>query len=206
MQLIGISYATHWETGAACKSGTAVKGLTWRSRVADKCMGDRSRRNSTRLRGAARYRAPVAPNGASTTAPQPPAAPAHTERDRHARITDAVRAWASAWAVGDIDRYLAAYDPSFTPGDGLSREAWLQVRRRRLAKAREITIAVDDLVIEPIGQATAEATFVQDYSARGMRERSHKTLMFNKAGDQWLIVSERSRPVSESAAGTSNQH
>lgn len=131
--------------------------------------------------------------------PQPSAAPYGSAAPRVApqreSIGAAIDAWARAWSKGDIDGYLAMYSPSFTPADGVARKEWENQRRRRFASVGAVEVDISDLAITPIGQAEAEATFVQYYSARQRRERSRKTLTLTLIGGQWKISAEYSRPI-----------
>jgi tetratricopeptide (TPR) repeat protein len=125
-----------------------------------------------------------APEAAPAPAPAPAAAPAST-----AEIESAVRGWASAWAGQDMDRYLAAYGPDFTPGGGQSRKAWEEDRRARIVGKSSISVNIENLVIKVDGQ-NATAKFRQIYRADSLNISSRKTLDMQRSGNQWHIRKE----------------
>lgn len=136
-----------------------------------------------------------APTETSAAAPPPAAAVSIEPPDQRLSVEKAIRAWVAAWASGEVDEYLAAYGPSFTPEDGLSRETWSDIRRKRISNAKDIAIEVDDLAIKTMDAFRAEAVFVQRYSARGFHQRSRKTLILDGSGGHWKIVSEHSEEI-----------
>ena len=129
---------------------------------------------------------------AATPAPAPaaaatPAAAAPTAGI--AEIETAVRAWAAAWSARDVERYLAAYAPEFTPAKKQDRKRWEAERRARITGKSKISVTVDDLVISVSGQ-TASARFKQVYSADKLKSTDRKTLELQRVGDKWLIRKE----------------
>jgi tetratricopeptide (TPR) repeat protein len=142
--------------------------------------------------------APVAAarqGGPSFAAPAP--APAHLRLLRPRppaprptpRVESAVRAWASAWASQDMDRYLAAYGSDFAPGGGQSRKSWEQDRRARIVGKSSISVNIENLVIKVDGD-TASAKFRQIYRADNLNVSSRKTLEMQRVGGQWHIRKE----------------
>jgi tetratricopeptide (TPR) repeat protein len=125
-----------------------------------------------------------APEAAPAPAPAPAAASAST-----AEIESAVRGWASAWAGQDMERYLAAYGPDFTPGGGQSRKAWEEDRRARIVGKSSISVNIENLVIKVDGQ-NATAKFRQIYRADSLNISSRKTLDMQRSGNQWHIRKE----------------
>lgn len=125
------------------------------------------------------------------TQPSPPSAPVSPSAPGAsvAEVEAAVHAWASAWSARDMDRYLAAYAPEFTPARGQSRKSWEEERRARITGKSSIDVTVEDLVIGINGQ-TASARFRQNYRADKLREASRKTLELQRSGSQWLIRKE----------------
>jgi len=129
--------------------------------------------------------APAKPATQPATQPGAPAVrPAGT-----AEVEAAVQAWASAWSARDVDRYLAAYAPDFTPARGQSRFRWEEERRARITSKSSIGVTLEDLVISVVGE-TASARFRQNYRADALREVSRKTLELQRSGGQWLIRRE----------------
>lgn len=130
--------------------------------------------------------APKAPEAAPAPAPAP--APAANTAS-NAEVESAVRAWASAWAGQDMDRYLAAYGPDFTPAGGQSRKGWEEDRRARIVGKSSISVNIENLVIKVDGQ-NATAKFRQIYRADNLNVSSRKTLDMQRSGNQWHIRKE----------------
>lgn len=126
---------------------------------------------------------------APSPAPAPAAAPAAAPSTGIAEVETAVRAWAAAWSARDVDRYLAAYAPDFTPAKKQDKKHWETERRTRIANKSKISVTVDDLVISVSGQ-TASARFKQVYSADKLKSKDRKTLELQRVGDKWLIRKE----------------
>jgi ketosteroid isomerase-like protein len=126
---------------------------------------------------------------AATPAPPPAPAPAPASSTGIAEVETAVRAWAAAWSARDVERYLAAYAPEFTPAKKQDRKRWETERRARITGKSKISVTVDDLVISVSGQ-TASARFKQVYSADKLKSTDRKTLELQRVGDKWLIRKE----------------
>ncbi|MDQ0012163.1 ketosteroid isomerase-like protein [Variovorax boronicumulans] len=132
---------------------------------------------------------PPAPAAPAAAPAAPAAAPAQAPNAGIAEVETAVRAWAAAWSARDVDRYLAAYAPDFTPAKKQDRKQWEAERRTRITNKSKISVAVDDLVISVSGQ-TASARFKQVYSADKLKNTDRKTLELQRVGDKWLIRKE----------------
>jgi ketosteroid isomerase-like protein len=101
----------------------------------------------------------------------------------------AVHAWAKAWAARDVKAYLASYGKEFDPPGKMSRSAWEEERRQRIASKSKITVKLENLTVTASGN-TAVAKFRQDYKANGLAVSSRKTLNLIKSGERWQIVKE----------------
>lgn len=121
--------------------------------------------------------------GAAPALPEPAVPRAKGE------VETAVRTWAAAWSARNLQDYLAAYAPDFTPANGQDRRTWEALRRARIERKSSIRVAVEDLTIDLSG-AAATATFTQNYSAGKFRERGRKILRMQRFGTQWLIREE----------------
>jgi Flp pilus assembly protein TadD len=108
-------------------------------------------------------------------------------------ITLAVQNWAAAWSAKDVDKYLAFYAAEFAPEGGTSRQAWEAQRRSRIAKPKEIRVAVSDLKISPLASGRVQVTFQQDYQSDTLSNRSTKVLELAQAKGQWQIRREYTR-------------
>jgi len=121
----------------------------------------------------------------STTAPaQPPAA-----NNAQADVESAVEAWAKAWASKNMQGYLGAYAPNFTPPGGQSRGEWEADRKARIVPRSRIGVDVSDINVSVNGDR-ASARFRQAYSSDNLSVTSRKTLDMVKSGNRWLIVRE----------------
>ena len=134
---------------------------------------------------------------AARTAPAEPAAPAaaaavkvNVNPDSLGQI---VQGWAAAWAAKDVEKYLGYYAPEFAPEGGTSRQAWEAQRRARIAKPKEIRVAVSDLKVEPVNGDRVQVTFQQEYSSDTLSNRSTKVLEMVQVAGQWRIRREFTR-------------
>lgn len=136
--------------------------------------------------------APAAPAPAAKPAtPQPPAAqPAPAAAgDAQADVEAAVQAWAKAWSSKNMQGYLGAYAPNFTPTGGQSRKDWEADRRARILPRSRIEVGVSDLNITVNGDR-ATARFRQAYNSDNLNVSSRKTLDLVRSGNRWLILRE----------------
>ena len=136
--------------------------------------------------------APAAPVPAAKPAtPQPPAAksaPAPAA-DAQADVEAAVQAWAKAWSSKNMQGYLGAYAPNFTPTGGQSRKDWEADRRARIVPRSRIEVGVSELNITVNGDR-ATARFRQAYNSDNLNVSSRKTLDMVRSGNRWLILRE----------------
>lgn len=119
---------------------------------------------------------------------EPPAAPVVTADEA---VAKRVREWAGAWEKKDFEAYKAFYSEKFQPGNMPSRAAWLEYRKKRLAKAGIVSIALQNIKIKVDGdRATAE--FTQIYSSPDYSDQVVKQLELVMEQDQkrWMIVRE----------------
>ncbi|MGH8751188.1 MAG: L,D-transpeptidase Cds6 family protein, partial [Burkholderiales bacterium] len=132
---------------------------------------------------------PAAPEAPKTSpAPEPAASPAKNGDDE---VLKTVQDWAKAWSRGDAEAYLAFYAADFkTPGDE-NRAAWENSRKQRISKSKAIQISVLDPKITLDDATHASVKFKQGYRSNTLKSTSTKTLVLVKAGDKWLIQTER---------------
>ena len=135
---------------------------------------------------------PAAP---ATSAPAAPvaAAPAVNDSAQNDAVVTAVFNWAQAWSAQDVDGYLDAYAPDFEPGGGMSRSAWADLRRQRVAAPSSISVKVIDPEVISTGPQTARVNFTQEYSSATYSDRVAKVLEMRQSGGKWLITREYSR-------------
>ncbi len=124
----------------------------------------------------------------------PPTAPAPAAGTADAAaIGQVVQSWAAAWSAKDAERYLSFYADDFAPEGGVSRLVWEVQRRQRIARPREIRVAVSELQVQPLGPGRAQVTFRQDYRSDAISNQSTKVLVMAQARGQWRIRREYSR-------------
>ena len=106
-------------------------------------------------------------------------------------VKAAVLAWANAWSSKDVAGYLGYYAASFETPDGLDRGAWEAQRKERIERPKSIKIDVTFRSIKITGKE-ATATFRQAYRSDTVNSNNNKTLKLVRAGEKWLIQTERS--------------
>jgi len=112
-----------------------------------------------------------------------------------AALDNALKQWLVAWSGRDVEAYLGAYAPSFTPAGDLSRDAWSQKRRQVLGRSEKIAIEVADVQVSVHGEH-AETRFRQSYRSPSFSDVVMKTLSWQRIDGKWLIVAETTAPVS----------
>lgn len=136
---------------------------------------------------------PVTESAPNTTAPAPesaPAAAAATPPEDAIRTT--LENWRQAWATRDVAGYLAQYGEGFTPADGAKRSDWVAARTKKLSTGAPITLALQGVTLEPMGDTRFKVSFLQDYAAGSYSEIARpKTLEFAQENGEWKIVAER---------------
>jgi adhesin transport system outer membrane protein len=149
---------------------------------------------------AAGQRVPAAPAlaaSAPVAAPRPavPVAPVASPASAPAMPAEAVqrlRDWASAWTSHDVDRYLSFYAPDFRPSKG-SKAAWIAERRRLVGKPGAISVKLSAIQTRALGGNRVETSFEQAYASDTFKDSMHKTLVWDRAGGEWMIVGESNR-------------
>lgn len=108
-------------------------------------------------------------------------------------IIETVKGWAKAWSAKDVDGYLAYYSPDFKPSSG-SRSNWETQRRDHVGKAKDLSVQISDIRIQPISPERTSVKFRQKYRAEHLTNSSTKHLELVRSGDdKWLIVQESGR-------------
>ncbi|HSI29452.1 MAG: tetratricopeptide repeat protein [Methylophilus sp.] len=106
-------------------------------------------------------------------------------------VTDAVNAWADAWAAQNVDKYLDSYAKDFKTPGGETRKQWETTRRDRVSRPAKISVNLQNIAVKIESPTSAKATFRQVYKATGLDANSNKTLNLVKEGSRWLIKQER---------------
>jgi len=136
-----------------------------------------------------------APASIADSAAQPAAAAptSSAERARRERISAAIYDWAQAWQNQNVEAYLDAYAPDFSPAGGLSRSAWEAQRRERVSSPDRIVVRVRDPDIQVVSPDRARVTFTQEYESDSYSDVTSKVLDLRRSGDRWLILRETTR-------------
>lgn len=117
----------------------------------------------------------------------PPAAPdINTER----AVAEALKAWALAWSGRNMQSYLDAYAPDFSPAEGETRAAWETRRKSAFSRAGDVSVEMNDIKFVVKDAAHASTTFNQTYRSGRYQNRNQKTLEWELVGGRWLIVKE----------------
>ena len=121
----------------------------------------------------------------AVTPAQPPANAGNAENE----VEAAVQAWAKAWSSKNMQAYLGAYAPNFTPPSGQSRKDWEADRKARIVPRNRIEVGLSDVDVNVNGDR-ATVKFRQAYSSDNLNVSSRKTLEMVKSGNRWLILRE----------------
>jgi outer membrane protein assembly factor BamE len=106
-------------------------------------------------------------------------------------VLKSLNAWADAWARRDSDAYFAAYDDSFVPQDGGSRDAWEARKRQVLDAAKSIEVKIDSPSVEQGSDGNATVTFKQYYRSGSYHDAVVKQVRMVERGGRWLIAEEK---------------
>ncbi|MDD3784963.1 MAG: tetratricopeptide repeat protein [Hydrogenophaga sp.] len=125
-----------------------------------------------------------------TPAPSTPATATPPVADNASEaVKAAVASWARAWSSKDMQAYLGAYAPEFTPTGGQSRRSWESSRRARIEPRKNIQVSINNLTVKVEGDQ-ASARFHQTYRSDQINVSSRKVLDMVRHGERWLIVRE----------------
>jgi len=136
--------------------------------------------------------APPPSAAAAVAAATTPAAPAPAADTNAPAVTDALNAWAKAWAAKDVDGYLSYYAADFQPESG-SRAQWEAQRRERLAKPAHISVRVIGPQLSRIDAHRVRVNFIQDYASDTVNDKVKKTVEMSNSSGSWKIVRESIR-------------
>lgn len=123
--------------------------------------------------------------------PAPKAEPPKPDNSESDAVLKQVHGWAKAWSAQNVDGYLGYYANEFEPPKGMSRKAWAEERRARIAGKGRIHVEIGTPEVDVHGN-TAKVTFRQTYESDRLTARSRKTLVLIKNGGKWQIKQESS--------------
>ncbi|HYG32289.1 MAG TPA: TolC family protein, partial [Methylophilaceae bacterium] len=106
-------------------------------------------------------------------------------------VTSRIQQWVSAWEQKNFDAYAGFYGKNFEPTGFPNKDAWLQSRKQRLAKAGPLRITLQDINITVEGNR-AVAEFMQIYSSPTYSDKVMKQLVLEleQENKQWVIIKE----------------
>ena len=122
-----------------------------------------------------------------------PAAEAQTTitfANQETRLIEQITHWATAWSRQDVAAYAGFYADTYR-GDFRSHAAWLEHRRQRILRPREIRVEVSDIQIRWRSDNRAIVDFRQAFDSPTYRDRVVKRMVFNRIGSEWKITEER---------------
>jgi len=130
------------------------------------------------------------PAAAAAAAASVPAAAAPSMLPASAEgLSAALDSWRKAWSAGNVDGYLSAYAPDFTPAAG-DRSSWEATRRKVLGRSTGIQVDIENLRVEMVGDDRASTVFTQRYRSAQYRDTVVKTMQWRRVGGVWRIVQE----------------
>ncbi|WP_053076665.1 TolC family outer membrane protein [Caenimonas sp. SL110] len=142
---------------------------------------------------------PAVPGAIAQSAPAAPAAPVVTPNAPQVpqgTVGKALESWRSAWSSRDIPGYLQMYSPAFQPAGGETFKAWQARRQAVIGRSSGVTVEISNVVTTlENGGERATTVFAQNYRSASYQDRTQKTLRWEKAGGNWVIVSETSAPL-----------
>lgn len=134
----------------------------------------------------------AAPAGVATVPGARSAPPAQTDPVTSTPVSQRLLDWVGTWGAKDVTRYLSFYDPSFKPA-GASRQTWLANRSKLLKKDGPVEMKVANVQRRSLSADTVETRFEQHYISADLRDKSQKTLVWKRRGNEWYIIKESSR-------------
>ena len=100
--------------------------------------------------------------------------------------------WVGAWTAKDATRYLSFYDPKFQP-TGVSRSVWFANRTKLLRKEGAVDLKIANVQRRTLSPDTVETKFEQHYASKDFNDKSQKSLIWKRRGNEWYIVKESNR-------------
>jgi hypothetical protein len=114
----------------------------------------------------------------------------HSDADVELEAIGAVRRWAAAWSRQDVVGYLAAYDPQFTPENGVDHGSWAAQQRMLVSSPSSIEVEVSEFDVRIVASDRVAVEFEQAYRSNSFSDRVRKTLDLAWRDGSWKIVRE----------------
>ena len=112
-------------------------------------------------------------------------------RQAEDQLKDKIAQWAAAWSAQDVTAYLDLYSQDFKPQDLPSRQAWARQRESRITKPERITVRISGLEFRQIAADEFEIRFQQHYTSPLLNDKTTKSLVWIREGEDWKILRER---------------
>ncbi len=113
------------------------------------------------------------------------------EQEASINEDEIIIAWATAWSNNQTEDYLAFYADAFQPADkNLDRDAWEQIRRKRLQN-KNIRIIVSNAEVYRVEGDIVEVRFTQRYTSSSYKDRVIKSIEMTETDKGWQFLSER---------------
>jgi adhesin transport system outer membrane protein len=106
------------------------------------------------------------------------------------KVTPALDAWVGAWNRKDVSAYLGAYSDTFVPAKGMSRAAWEDLRKKRIAKQGDLKAILKNVRPLRCEANAAEVAFTQEYGSVDYKDVVEKTLTLEFVKGAWRITRE----------------
>src|SRR5882672_3486726 len=106
---------------------------------------------------------------AKPAAKKPDKQPAGAQEGNKDEVLQTVLAWASAWSRQAVESYLAFYGKDFKTPKGEDRSQWEASRRERIAKPKNIEVAIESPKVTFKDDSTAVVTFRQIYRSDSLK-------------------------------------
>jgi len=104
---------------------------------------------------------------------------------------DALEKWRQAWQCADIDKYLAAYSPSFRPANGMTLSTWEKTRRKILARAKNIKVEFHEPIFETAAPGKLRISFRLNLTSSLGHRSCDMLVTMRKEKSGWKIIDER---------------
>jgi ketosteroid isomerase-like protein len=127
---------------------------------------------------------------ANAAPPEPEAGGSETADRARRAVLYTVASWREAWSSQDVERYLSFYGHHFDPGNGVSREHWAAIRRRRVAGPEFIQVDIQNPSVSFQADDRASVRFLQTYRSNTFDSQTIKTLSLSRGSEGWKIIRE----------------
>ena len=126
----------------------------------------------------------------STTETSPEIVVPRQDSEIESRLKNLVLDWAKAWSQKNVEGYIDFYSTDFTQGLS-SHPAWIEHRQKRINRAQDLIIDINDIQIRAITENRAIIEFKQLYQSRTFSDHVVKQLRLSLIDSEWKITDEQ---------------